>query len=268
MADDQPLTDLERTLPPHLGGHFGNTNIDTATLDDLVRRYGVRSRCWMSAVGRAACSRRRGPGLEAYGIDGDPHLARACIWVHDYTTGPLASRRMGSGLVCRVRRARRGAVPRNYLATFAGGRVLFLTAAPPGFPGHHHVNCQEPDWYCLGSTGWALDTEATQWVRANGGHPFSTRAGAGVREVVITTIATHNYLARLDEIGTLDLLATNAGEARVALGLVGCDWARQPARSRPILCRARCSSAAWATQATAAFSMATGCPTCRPMTTR
>jgi len=43
------------------------------------------------------------------------------------------------------------------------------------------------------------------------------------REVVITTIATQNYLARLNEIGTLDYLARNAGNARVALGLVGCD---------------------------------------------
>jgi hypothetical protein len=48
-------------------------------------------------------------------------------------------------------------------------------------------------------------------------------AGPGVREVVITTIANHPYLARLEEIGTLDLLAKHAGDARVALGLVGCD---------------------------------------------
>jgi hypothetical protein len=41
MADDQPLTDLERTLPPHLGGHFGNTNVDAPTLHYLIARYGV-----------------------------------------------------------------------------------------------------------------------------------------------------------------------------------------------------------------------------------
>jgi hypothetical protein len=47
--------------------------------------------------------------------------------------------------------------------------------------------------------------------------------GAGVRAVVITTIATHNYLPRLAEIGTLDYLARNAGLSSVALGLVGCE---------------------------------------------
>jgi len=40
---------------------------------------------------------------------------------------------------------------------------------------------------------------------------------------VITTIATHNYLPRLAEIGTLELLAKHAGRACVALGLVGCE---------------------------------------------
>ncbi len=43
------------------------------------------------------------------------------------------------------------------------------------------------------------------------------------REVVITTIANQPYLARLAEIGTLDYLIANAGPARVAVGLVGCD---------------------------------------------
>lgn len=39
---------------------------------------------------------------------------------------------------------------------------------------------------------------------------------------MITTIANRAYLPRLEEIGTLDLLSRNAGQARVALGLVGC----------------------------------------------
>lgn len=39
---------------------------------------------------------------------------------------------------------------------------------------------------------------------------------------MITTIANYAYLPRLDEIGTLDYLARNAGLARVAVGLVGC----------------------------------------------
>jgi hypothetical protein len=42
------------------------------------------------------------------------------------------------------------------------------------------------------------------------------------REVIITTLANQPYLARLTEIGTLELLAQHAGRAGVQLGLVGC----------------------------------------------
>jgi SAM-dependent methyltransferase len=179
MADDQPLTDLERTLPPHLGGHFGNTNIDTATLDELIRRYGVRTMldvgCGPGGMIEAALAR----GVEAYGIDGDPHLARARIWVHDYTKGAWPAHGWDLVWCTEFVEHVEAQYQDNYLATFDGGRVLFLTAAPPDFPGHHHVNCQ-PDWYWVGlldQRGWVLDTEATQWVRQNGGHPFSTRQG-------------------------------------------------------------------------------------------
>ena len=57
--------------------------------------------------------------------------------------------------------------------------VLFLTAAPPGFPGWHHVNCQPESYWIerLAQRGWVQDIEATQWVRTNGGHVFSTRQG-------------------------------------------------------------------------------------------
>lgn len=179
MADDQPLTDAERTLPAHLGGHFGNTNVDTATLDELIRRYGIRTMldvgCGPGGMIDAALAR----GVEAFGIDGDPHMARARVWTHDYTLGPWPT--AGWDLVWSVEFVEHveARYTDNYLATFEGGRVLFLTAAPPGFPGHHHVNCQKESYWIdlLSQRGWALDTEATEWVRANGGHPFSTRQG-------------------------------------------------------------------------------------------
>jgi hypothetical protein len=45
---------------------------------------------------------------------------------------------------------------------------------------------------------------------------------------VITTLATHNYLARLAELGTLDLLSKHAAPARPLLGLVGTTSADSP----------------------------------------
>lgn len=180
MADDQPLTELERTLPPHLGGHFGNSNIDTATLDYLTVRFRKSSfldvGCGPGGMVREAEQR----GYDAWGIDGDPHMERANVIIHDYTTGPFVPSRAFGLIWCMefVEHVEER-YQENYLATFAVGKVLFLTAAPPGFPGWHHVNCQEQGYWIklLEEHGWRLDVEATQWVRQNGGHPFSTRQG-------------------------------------------------------------------------------------------
>lgn len=195
MQDEQPLTDAERTLPPHLGGHFGNTNMDEATLDYLIERYAVRSMldvgCGPGGMVRAALDR----GVEAYGVDGDPHVGAGFIqqriFCHDYTTGPTAlwfehldifELTVVYDLIWCTEFVEHVSeeYQENYLRTFdRGTKALFLTAAPPGFPGWHHVNCQPAQYWIdlLSQRGWALDDEATQWVRNNGGHIFSQRQG-------------------------------------------------------------------------------------------
>lgn len=179
MADDQPLTALERLLPPHLGGHFGNSNTDAPTLHELVARYGIKSMLDVGCGPGGMLDIAQQLGLVAWGIDGDPHMARLNVQIHDYTEGPLPV--IGWDLIWCVEFVEHveERYRENYLATFAGGRVLFLTAAPPGFPGWHHVNCQPQGYWIslLEQHGWRLDTETTKWVRQYGGHPFSTRQG-------------------------------------------------------------------------------------------
>lgn len=176
---DQPLTDLERTLPPHLGGHFGNTNVDRATLAYLVQRFHIQTMLDVGCGPGGMIDAAAALGVDALGIDGDSTITRPDVLIHDFTTGPLKT--ADFDLIWCVEFVEHVAVDyeQNYLATFSGGRVLFLTAAPPGFPGHHHVNCQpEAYWIALlAQHGWKWDIEATQWVRDNGGHPFSTRQG-------------------------------------------------------------------------------------------
>lgn len=182
---DQPLTDLERTLPPHLGGHFGQTNMDEATLDYLIARFGITSMldvgCGPGGMVEAAMSR----GLKALGVDGDYSFSENDHRIiHDYATdGPLLFGGSFGGydlIWCTefVEHVEEKYAP-NYLATFDAGHVLFLTAAPPGFPGWHHVNCQPAQYWIdlLATRGWALDEEATTWVRQNGEHIFSQRQG-------------------------------------------------------------------------------------------
>lgn len=177
---DQPLTDEERQLPPHLGGHFGNTNMDEATLEYLIKRFNVESfldvGCGPGKMVEAAKER----GLVAWGVDGDYFQESPDIFIFDYTTGPYEPGGPFDLIWCTefVEHVEEQYVP-NFFTTFDAGRVLFLTAAPPGFPGWHHVNCQPESYWIdrLAQRGWVVDTEATQWVRDNGGHVFSRRQG-------------------------------------------------------------------------------------------
>jgi len=177
---DQPLTAEERTLPEHLGGHFGNTNMDAQTLLYLIRRFNVRSMLDVGCGPGGMVRLAQEWGLEVLGIDGDPYVAvEGVIYTHDYTKEPLIAEAFDLIWCTEFVEHVEADYQDNYLATFDGGRVLFLTAAPPGFPGHHHVNCQPQAYWVnlLGLRGWVLDTEATQWVRANGEHVFSQRQG-------------------------------------------------------------------------------------------
>ena len=177
---DQPLTDNERTLPPHLGGHFGNTNMDEATLDYLIARFGVVTMldvgCGPGGMIDAAARR----SLWVMGVDGDPFMGRPEVAIHDYAAGPYRPRMHFDLIWCTefVEHVE-ARYQDNFLTTFDAGQVLFLTAAPPGFPGHHHVNCQPESYWIdlLRLRGWNLDDEATQWVRHNGEHVFSQRQG-------------------------------------------------------------------------------------------
>lgn len=182
MHTDQPLTDNERLLPPHLGGHFGNTNMDEATLDYLIGRYDIKTMldvgCGPGGMVRAARDR----GIAAHGIDGDPFMKQDYVTIHDYTRSALIVGHMvGFDLIWCTEFVEHveAQYQDNYLTTFDAGRVLFLTAAPPGFPGWHHVHCQPAEYWIslLQSRGWSLDLEATEWVRAHGGHVFSQRQG-------------------------------------------------------------------------------------------
>lgn len=178
---DQPLTDQERQLPPHLGGHFGNINKDLPTLQYLVDRYKVQSLLDIGCGPGGMLDEAQALGLLAAGVDGDPFVCEADrrITCHDYTRGPLPWSPVDLVWCTEFVEHVEAIYAGNFLATFNAGRVLFMTAAPPGFPGWHHVNCQPEGYWIelLADHGWDFDREATTWVRANGGHVFTTRQG-------------------------------------------------------------------------------------------
>jgi hypothetical protein len=88
-------------------------------------------------------------GLKATGLDGDASVMHYGN-VHDFTTGPPP---MPPGMtydlawsVEFLEHVEEQFIP-NYMAAFQRCKYALVTAAPPGAPGHHHVNCQDGDYW-------------------------------------------------------------------------------------------------------------------------
>ncbi|WP_213982364.1 glycosyltransferase [Sphingomonas sp. dw_22] len=166
---------LEIEVPPggtagHLGGHEDLTQFDEGAFDWLAEHLGVESvldiGCGPGGMAAYALSR----GIAARGVDGDPGHARGSTFIieHDYSTGPLDAGRFDLGWAVEfVEHVDEQYVP-NFMASFAGCRAVFITAAVPGQPGHHHVNCQWGDYWIarFDEAGFDHDPEATEGVRA------------------------------------------------------------------------------------------------------
>lgn len=194
------------TTPAHLGGHFGITNEDAATLDYLIERYQIRSMLDVGCGPGGMLDRAKQYGIDARGIDGDPALnCRDDIAIHDYTHGPVVAEKNDSSrwffsgrynsedyldiitqkptidLIWCVEFVEHveEKYAHNFLVTFRCGRVLFMTHALPGQGGHHHVNEQPAAYWIdiLQDDGWQLDQEVTDWVRKNAGNQYTKATG-------------------------------------------------------------------------------------------
>lgn len=128
-------------------------------------------------------------GCEAWGIDGCIEtllslvVPRDRIIIHDYTTGQLSK---GAGVQlpdfvysCEFVEHVGREYLHNYMATFALARVVCFTHAFEGQDGHHHVNCQKPEYWIsiMREYGFVLDYEATNASRKIAGTSHWERSG-------------------------------------------------------------------------------------------
>jgi hypothetical protein len=109
-------------------------------------------------------------GCDGIGIDGleskkHPGLVR----VHDYNAGPLIPDTRydlcwSAEFVEHVDECYRD----NFLATFKSAHWLAMTHAVPGQGGHHHVNCQDQDYWMkvLTDNGFKIELEYSKELRA------------------------------------------------------------------------------------------------------
>ena len=156
-------------IPSHLGGHCNVTHVDRGALAFLVEYLGVRTFLDIGCGPGGMLDEARRLGLEPVGIDGDPRVLRSGIVEHDFTAGREES--LGGPFdlgwsVEFLEHVEEMYLP-NVLDTIRKCKYLVMTAAPPGKPGYHHVNCQPACYWieAMQRLGMQVCLTATCWLR-------------------------------------------------------------------------------------------------------
>lgn len=132
----------------HLGGHLNRTNIDEGALQWLINRFEPESFVDIGCGPGGMVDLALSEGLDAMGIDGDPSIVRDFIHKHDFTHEPYyPPRKYDIGWSVEFVEHVYEKYMTNYMPVFRMCKVAVVTYAPPGTPGHHHVNLQEESYW-------------------------------------------------------------------------------------------------------------------------
>jgi hypothetical protein len=87
-------------------------------------------------------------GCEVRGVDGLPPAGLEHIVEHDYTLGPYVPERKFDLCWCCefVEHVEEEFIP-NFISTFRSARYVMMTHGLFWQSGHHHVNCQRPEYW-------------------------------------------------------------------------------------------------------------------------
>ena len=136
-------------MAKHLGGHFGFTAMLRKTFDYIQNKYNINSMFDIGCGPAGMVEYANYKGVYALGIDGDPDLGEKPYTIlHDFTTGPFELDSSFDLVYSTefVEHVEEQYVD-NFMPLFTKGKYVFLSAAPPGQSGHHHVNCKSKEYW-------------------------------------------------------------------------------------------------------------------------
>lgn len=140
----------ETAIPDHLGGSCKRSHFDAVTLKYLRDTYDIKSMLDVGCGAGAMVMTARELGVAAVGVDGDMNCMPDILIDFTKPYEPPISGWPKYDLIWSMEFLEHvGAefIP-NYMPLFQLGSYAFVTYAPPGKKGHHHVNCQ-PQAYWL-----------------------------------------------------------------------------------------------------------------------
>jgi SAM-dependent methyltransferase len=140
---------MTKKLPNHLGGQ-GKGNVDVALIEYILSTFKDINTMVDVGCGNGCASLEYNEvfGVDYTGIDGDylrlPKSDKFLL--HDFTQGkvifPDPNVTFDLGYSFEFLEHVSEEYQSNYMDIFSRCKYLVLTAAPPGQPGHHHVNCK------------------------------------------------------------------------------------------------------------------------------
>lgn len=138
-------------LPKHLGGHFKRTHIDEGLLLFAKNNLNIKSMLDIGCgIGEQVELGNR-MGINSIGVDGDFTIKRKnedWFLTHDFTKGKLnLINKFDMIWCCEFVEHVQDKYLDNYMTLMTSGKYIFLTHAKPNKPGHHHVNCQNPEYW-------------------------------------------------------------------------------------------------------------------------
>lgn len=176
-------------LPEHLGGHLNKVHTDRPTLLYLKDKYNIKSMIDVGCGPGDMVEIAKLRGIEVLGIDGDFSLKEhwesngTPVILHDFTQGqpPLPLPEFDLGWSVEFLEHVEEKYLDNFMQVFSKCKYVVCTAAPPGYAGHHHVNCQPQQYWVevFAKYGFEFDEKETMNIRAISGmkKPFMQKTG-------------------------------------------------------------------------------------------
>jgi len=154
---------------------MNRVHTDRGTLLYLKEKFGIKTMidlgCGPGDMVRIACDR----GIKAIGIDGDYTLADEWkskgidVILHDFTKGGLElDKRYDLCYSVEFLEHVEEDYQKNYMEVFQKCCYVVCTAAPPGYTGHHHVNCRDQDYWVsvFDQYGFDFNLSETRSIRS------------------------------------------------------------------------------------------------------